>query len=95
MSIENKFLDPSHSYSQSNINDRYIGTPDIFFGYDLTGREREIALLILDDMRSQEIADKLKISYNTVRRHITSMNKKVGVTGRNAFQKKFSKHTIS
>jgi DNA-binding CsgD family transcriptional regulator len=87
-------LDPTRNFSQLNLTDRYFLDTDKFHGYNFNEREREIALLILDGMRTQEIADQLNLSYNTIRGYIRTMNKKVGVVGRKEFQEKFNQTRI-
>ena len=48
----------------------------------LTGREIEILRLVAAGMRNQEIADQLFISLATVKRHITNIHGKLGVSHR-------------
>lgn len=50
--------------------------------YDLTAREREVLLLLLDRLTYGEIAEKLFISTNTVKTHAGSIYKKTGVSSR-------------
>ena len=49
---------------------------------DLTGREREIAILIAQGKSNGEIADELVVSKRTVEKHIANILSKLGVTGR-------------
>lgn len=51
-------------------------------GFYLTIREEEIAKLLLQGMSASEISNKLHISLNTVKCHISSIYKKVGVKSR-------------
>ncbi|HEX9060067.1 MAG TPA: helix-turn-helix transcriptional regulator [Clostridia bacterium] len=51
-------------------------------GFYLTSREKEIAKLLLQGMSASEISKKLQISLNTVKCHISSIYKKVGVKSR-------------
>lgn len=46
---------------------------------DLTQREKEILKLIVDELTSQEIADKLFLSLRTVETHRFNLQKKLGV----------------
>ena len=46
---------------------------------DLTSREKEVLTLICEEKNTQEIADKLFISYNTVESHRANLLLKVGV----------------
>ena len=50
--------------------------------YELTGREEEIALLILQGLSNPQIAEETFISENTVKKHLTSIYKKTGTKGR-------------
>lgn len=49
---------------------------------DLTGREREVLLLISRGMSNQSIADEMFISVNTVRNHVQNVNRKLGVNSK-------------
>ena len=48
----------------------------------LTGREREIFVLLTQNKTTKEIADMLNISEKTVRNHISNTMQKLGVKGR-------------
>ena len=48
----------------------------------LTIREKEIFELLVQNLDTEEIADKLKISSKTVRNHISNVIQKLGVKGR-------------
>ncbi|MBR1385300.1 MAG: response regulator transcription factor [Bacilli bacterium] len=48
----------------------------------LTKREKEIFNLLIDNMTTKEIADKLLISEKTVRNHISNTMQKLGVKSR-------------
>ncbi|MDS9471662.1 helix-turn-helix transcriptional regulator [Sporosarcina pasteurii] len=48
----------------------------------LTGREREIFNLLIEDQTTKEIASQLGISEKTVRNHISNTIQKLGVSGR-------------
>ena len=51
-------------------------------GVDLTAREWEVLSLMRDDLSTREIADRLRISEVTVRRHISAVVKKLRVESR-------------
>ena len=48
----------------------------------LTKREREVFELLITNLTTKEIADKLTISEKTVRNHISNVMQKLGVKGR-------------
>lgn len=50
----------------------------------LTPREKEIFDLLIDNLTTKEIANKLKISEKTVRNHISNVMQKLGVKGRSS-----------
>ena len=50
-------------------------------GPALTAREREIAQLFAEDLSTQEIADRLKLSAKTVATHRENVTRKLGVRG--------------
>jgi DNA-binding CsgD family transcriptional regulator len=57
-------------------------SPDPFVGRGLSEREREIARLIVSGVGNKEIAERLDISYNTVKNHVASIFRKLGVSSR-------------
>ncbi len=50
----------------------------------LTPREAQVFKLLIDNVSTTEIADKLKISEKTVRNHISNVIQKLGVNNRTA-----------
>lgn len=48
----------------------------------LTKREKEVFILLIQNMTTKDIADKLYISEKTVRNHISNAMQKLGVKGR-------------
>ncbi len=50
--------------------------------WHLTPREIEVAKLVCKDFDNDEIADKLRIEYNTVRAHLGNIFRKVGAKGK-------------
>lgn len=48
----------------------------------LTKREKEVFILLIQNMTTKEIAEKLYISEKTVRNHISNAMQKLGVKGR-------------
>jgi DNA-binding CsgD family transcriptional regulator len=51
-------------------------------GPPLTPREREVALLVADGLRSREVAEKLGIAAQTVKSHLKTIFDKLGVRNR-------------
>jgi DNA-binding CsgD family transcriptional regulator len=62
--------------------DRAALVPLLLALHGLTGREREVAELIVGGLGTDEIAQRLHISKHTLRDHIKSIFSKVGVTSR-------------
>ncbi|MGI6224970.1 MAG: LuxR C-terminal-related transcriptional regulator [Peptococcales bacterium] len=74
---------------KSASEDRVVSTI-LSDSYDLTRREQDIINLLALGLNNQEIADKLYISYNTVRTHLDNIRKKLGVKNRTAILNKLS-----
>jgi NarL family two-component system response regulator LiaR len=51
-------------------------------GYDLSDREREVLALIVEGLSNDEIAERLMISPNTVRKHVSACMSKLEATNR-------------
>lgn len=51
-------------------------------GHDLTDREREVLLLMIDGLNNREIGEELVISASTVKNHVSSILSKLGTTSR-------------
>jgi NarL family two-component system response regulator LiaR len=51
-------------------------------GHDLTAREREVLALIVEGLSNDEIADRLVVSTNTVRKHVSACISKLGASNR-------------
>lgn len=64
---------------RKNVKDRRSGQRPNFEQADLTDREREILLLICQELTMKEIGQRLYLSENTVRNHRVNIMDKVGV----------------
>lgn len=65
-------------------------TPINEFEYNLTDREKEILLKLIDGLEYKEIAQDINVSPNTIRNHVTKIYKKLHVTSRTQAMKLFS-----
>lgn len=66
-------------------------TPSNDLDYNLTDREKEILLKLIDGLEYKEIAQDIGVSPNTIRNHVTKIYKKLHVTSRAQAMKLFSK----
>lgn len=66
-------------------------TPTNELEYNLTDREKEILLKLIDGLEYKEIAQDINVSPNTIRNHVTKIYKKLHVTSRAQAMKLFSK----
>lgn len=64
---------------RKNVKERQSGQRPNFDHPDLTDREREILLLICQELTMKEIGQRLYLSENTVRNHRVNIMDKVGV----------------
>jgi two-component system nitrate/nitrite response regulator NarL len=60
------------------------GTPGALYGVALTDRELEVVELMLEDLNTIQISQRLSISAVTVRRHISAVVRKTGAHSRRA-----------
>jgi DNA-binding CsgD family transcriptional regulator len=58
----------------------------------LTPREREVALLVADGLRSREVAERLGIAAQTVKSHLKTIFDKLGVRNRVELTRRLSLH---
>ena len=64
---------------RKNVNERKMGQRPTFQHAELTEREKEILLLICQELTMKEIGQRLFLSENTVRNHRVNIMEKVGV----------------
>lgn len=50
--------------------------------FNLTSKEKEVTLMILDKKKNQEIANEMFVELSTIKTHINNIYKKVGVKNR-------------
>ena len=55
---------------------------DSVLGPELTGREREVLLLMVEGLNNTQIASRLTVSPSTIKSHVSSILAKLGVTSR-------------
>lgn len=67
------------SVLRKNVKDRRPGPGALFKTAELTEREKEILLLICQELTMKEIGQRLFLSENTVRNHRVNIMEKVGV----------------
>ena len=58
--------------------------------FNLTSKEKEVTLLILEKKKNQEIANELFVELSTIKTHINNIYKKVGVKNRKELFKELS-----
>lgn len=76
-------------YHGLNMQERNDRIASLFAEYDLTERQIEIAILIINGTSTKQIAGLLEIKYATVRVHIMTISIKTGVDGVKEFREKF------
>jgi DNA-binding NarL/FixJ family response regulator len=64
-------------------------------GDGLTQRESEILVLLSEGLSNKEIADRVKVSYDTVRAHLRHIYEKLHVRGRTEAVRKYLKSSTS
>jgi two-component system, NarL family, response regulator DegU len=64
---------------RKNVNEKKMGQRPTFQAAELTEREKEVLLLICQELTMKEIGQRLFLSENTVRNHRVNIMEKVGV----------------
>lgn len=93
ISIENNLFKATTYFSNLNLSERYQSTLDVLNSYDLTSREREIGLLLLEGKTYRQISEISNVAETTIRTHASKIYQKTGITGRRKleqFKNKFS-----
>ena len=67
------------SVLRKNVKERKPGQGSLFKSAELTEREKEILMLICQELTMKEIGQRLFLSENTVRNHRVNIMEKVGV----------------
>jgi two-component system, NarL family, response regulator DegU len=67
------------SVLRKNVKERKAGHRPVFSMAELSEREKEIVMLVCQELTIKEIGQKLSISENTVRNHRVNIMEKVGV----------------
>ena len=80
--LKNSLISFIENFQQSPDNQHWQDFTDLCVKTDLTGREREIALLIRQGLSDKEIADTVNLSVKTVGNYNTSIFRKLNVSGR-------------
>jgi len=69
-----------------------VSEPDEARSDGLTQREREVALLVADGLRSREVAERLTIAPQTVKSHLKTIFDKLGVRNRVELARRLVQH---
>ena len=67
------YLKNNHSTSNDKVK-------EIVLKYKLSNQEEKVLELLIQDLTKKEIADKLYLSINTIKIHVTNIYKKTGMT---------------
>lgn len=73
---------PMSPFVAKKVMDYFREKDEIKNDYQLTAREKEILALLVDGADSRQIAEKLFISYETVRNHLKNIYQKLQVTSK-------------
>lgn len=87
--IESNILSTLGISPSKTLNEDHMKIQDLFVQYELTNRERQIALQLLQGLSFEDIASKNYISDKTVKRHAYNIYPKVGVSNLDEFLEKF------
>jgi NarL family two-component system response regulator LiaR len=60
----------------------HAASQDVVPGHDLTNREREVLLLMVEGLNNTQIAGRLTVSPSTIKSHVSRVLAKLGVTSR-------------
>lgn len=93
VNIENSIFNASSYFSELSLSDRYRKSIDVLNTYELTVREREIGLLLLEGKTYREISEFSNVAETTIRTHASKIYQKTGIEGNKKleqFRNKFS-----
>jgi two-component system, NarL family, response regulator DegU len=68
------------SVLRKNVKERKSGQRPVFSAVELSDREKEVVMLVCQELTIKEIGHKLSISENTVRNHRVNIMEKIGVS---------------
>ncbi|MCR5106445.1 MAG: helix-turn-helix transcriptional regulator [Eubacterium sp.] len=79
-----RFLEKKSSQIEKVDSDSVFASPEEKYRvmYNLTKRESEVLMLLLEDLSTMEMCDELIISLNTLKKHIANLYKKLEVSSR-------------
>lgn len=65
---------------RKNVKDKRTGQRPVFNGIDLSEREKEVVILVCQELTIKEIGSRLTLSENTIRNHRVNIMQKIGVS---------------
>lgn len=76
-------------YTEFNRNERNEKIAELLQEFELTEKQLEVAIMVLNGLTTKQIAEEINRSEKTVRWHIMHISDKVGVSGVRGIRKKF------
>lgn len=81
VTVENEIYQVGEYFSHLNLGERFLRIPKTSNRYNLTVREIEIGLLLLEGKTYKEIAQLSNVAETTIRSHASNIYSKTGITG--------------